>query len=92
VADLEITLKLPAELVERARAVGLVIDQQTEQWVALLEAQIRRREAGLELNAIGAQLQSLPAEMKPSPEEIEAEIRAYWLDQNHFQKYDPLLP
>lgn len=77
-ADLEITLRLPAELVERARAVGVAVDQQTDQWLALLEAQIRRREAAFALSEAGALLQSLPPEMKPSLEEIQTAIQEYW--------------
>jgi hypothetical protein len=65
-SEIEITLKLPSELVERARAVGVQ-----------LEAQIRRLEAARRLQEIAEQLQSLPPELKPTPEEIEGEIRDY---------------
>jgi hypothetical protein len=80
-SDLEITLKVPADLVERALAVGVNIDQQSDQLIALLEAQIRQREAAQRLDEIGKQLRSLPVEMKPTPEEIEREIKAYWAER-----------
>ena len=74
-SDVEITIRLPEALVERARAVGIEIEGQTEQIAAVLEAHIRRREAGQRLSRIAEELQSLPPELKPTPEEIDAEIR-----------------
>lgn len=79
-SDAQITINLPQELVERARLVGIEIEDQTEPFIELLEAEITRREAGKTLFEIADQLQSLPPELKPTPEEIEAEIRAYWAE------------
>lgn len=81
-SDVEITIRLPEELVERAKAAGVEIEEQTEQIAALLEKQIRRSEAAQRLREIAAELQSLPPELKPTPEEIEAEIRAYWAEKS----------
>jgi hypothetical protein len=86
VSDIEITIKLPEELVERAKAVGIQIEEQTEQIAAVLETQIRRREAAYRLTKIAEELQSLPPELKPTPEEIEAEIRAYWAEKSAPEK------
>ncbi len=80
-SDLQITITLPEELVERARSVGVQLDVQGEQIIALLDAQIRKREAAQNFRRIGEQLQALPSELKPTPEEIEAEIRAYWAEK-----------
>ncbi len=73
-----IVVELPEELVERAQSVGLPLDTQMDQIIALIEAQVWKREAAQRLNEIAGKLQSLPPEMKPAREEIEAEIRAYW--------------
>lgn len=78
----KVTFELPAELVERAKAVGLEIEAEQEKLIELLEAQIRRREAATELRAFAREFQSLPPETKPSAEEIAAEIRAYWANQS----------
>jgi hypothetical protein len=76
-ADIEIVIKLPQELVERAKAVGVQIEAQSEQIAAVIEAQIRRREAAQQLRQVAEQLHSLPDELKPTADEIDAEIRAY---------------
>jgi hypothetical protein len=81
VSDIEITIKLPEELVERAKAVGIQIEEQIEQIAAVLETQIRRREAGQRLRDTMAAIDALPDDIKPTPEEIEAEIRAYWAER-----------
>ena len=77
-SDVRIMIELPEALVERAKAVGLQLAAQQNQIIALLEAQICRREAVQRITAIAAQLQSLPPELKPTSEEIEAEIQAHW--------------
>lgn len=77
----KVTFELPAELVERAKAVGLEIEAEQEKLIELIEAQIRRREAAADLRALSSELQSLPAEKKPTAEEIAAEIRAYWAEK-----------
>lgn len=74
-SDVEITIKLPQEVVARAQAAGIQIESQTERIVAmLLEAEIKRREAGQRLNETMNRLWAL--DDKPTPEEIEEEIRA----------------
>jgi len=77
-SDMSITITVPEDLVNRAKAVGVPLDTQSDQIIALLEAQIRKREAAQRLNEIAEQLQALPPDLKPTPEEIEAEIQAYW--------------
>lgn len=81
-----LTTEVPEALVERARAVGVPLDAQSLEFIELLEAKIRRQEAFQHLDTIAEKLQSLPAELKPTPEEISAEIRAYWAAQT--QKAD----
>jgi hypothetical protein len=81
VSDVEITIKLPEALVERAKAVGIQIEEQTEQIAAVLEAQIRKREAGQRLRETIAAIHALPDDIKATPEEIEADIRAYWAEK-----------
>lgn len=71
----KITLELPSELVERAKAIGLELET-NEQIIATIEQQIRRKEAFSQLRAISEQLAALPDDIKPSLEEIAAEIRA----------------
>ena len=61
-SDAKIMIELPGALVERARAVGLQLETQQNQIIALLEAQIGRREAAQRLNALAGQLRSLPSE------------------------------
>lgn len=71
-----VTFRLPADLVERAKSVGLQIEGDNTQVIEAIEAQVRRLEAGRNLRQIMDQLQALPDEMKPSLQEIEDEIRA----------------
>ena len=84
-SDIQITIELPEELIERARSVGLDLENQRDEIISLLEAQVRRREAAAQLSEIGVQLQALPPEMKPTPEDIEAEIREHRAEVTHQQ-------
>lgn len=76
-SDVAITVKLPSELIERAQRVGLNIEDQAYAITEAVEKEVRRREAGQRLEQIATELRSLPPELKPTPEEIDAEIRAY---------------
>ncbi len=80
-SDVEITLRLPEELVMRAKEAGLqidsVIETVTDDVIAALEKQIRREIAAKNMLTTIAQLNQLPDELKPTLEEIEEEIRAY---------------
>lgn len=80
-SDLELVLKIPEELVKRARAAGIEIELEADYLLDALETQIRRQEAGKRLDAIIAKIDALPDEMKPTPEEIAAEIDAYWAEK-----------
>jgi hypothetical protein len=75
-SDVEITIKLPEELVERARAEGVRLDNVTEDVIELLENRIERKAALRRLLDLADQIDRLPNDLKPTPEEIEAEIRA----------------
>ena len=77
-SDVEITIRLPEELVERAQEVGLQIEEQSAPFIALLEGEIKRREAAKHLLEIADKLSALPDEMKPTDEEISEARRAYW--------------
>jgi hypothetical protein len=74
-SDIEITIRLPEMLLERARAVGLVIEDQVDTIAEAVEKEILRREAAKRLLEIAAKLDTLPDELKPSPEEIVAAVR-----------------
>ncbi len=76
-SNLEITFRLPEALIERARALGIDVEAQTEPIIAALEKEIRRKETGQRMRALVAEIDALPDEIKPTPEEIEAEIKAY---------------
>jgi len=87
-SDVKITIELPEALVERARTVGMSIEDQTERIVELLEAEIRKKEAGQRLRDIMDQIDALPDEIKPTPDEIEAEINAYRAEQAAKRNHD----
>jgi hypothetical protein len=75
-SDVAITIKLPKELVERAEAAGVKIEEQSAQIAVAIEAEIKRREAGKRLFELMDKIDALPDELKPTPEEIDAEIKA----------------
>jgi hypothetical protein len=70
-------IKLPEELVRRANDEGIEIEEITPEVISLIERRIERKKAFRHLLEIGEQIDQLPDELKPTPEEIEAEIRAY---------------
>jgi post-segregation antitoxin (ccd killing protein) len=74
-SDVTISIKLPEELVERARAVGLRIEEQGGLIAEAIEREIKRREAGHQLHDIAQQLRALPDSMKPTPEEIDQAVQ-----------------
>lgn len=82
----EVTIKLPEDLIERAKATGIAIEDETEQFIALLETQIERRNAGKRLRDTMDQLWALAD--KPTPEEIDAEIRTYRQEKRDQQRSD----
>ena len=73
-SDVEITITLPGELVERARAIGLNLENQSDAVVNAVEQEIRRREAGEKLLDIAEKLRALPDEEKPSLAEIDEAV------------------
>ena len=79
--SVKVTYELPAELVERAKELGIDVENQTNWVIDLVEKQIRKAEAMREFTRIAEALSSLPDEMKPTPEEIQEEIRAYWAEK-----------
>lgn len=83
-----IVFELPADLIERARAVGIEIEAQTAPVIEALEAEIRRREAASRLRATTERLRGLPDDQKPTPDEIDAEIKDYRADN---LRYDSVL-
>ena len=70
-SDIEITLKLPSELVERAREAGVAIDDLTEPIIERIESEIRRCEAARKLTEVADQLNG-----SMTMEEIGAELAA----------------
>ena len=81
-ADIEITIKLPIELVERAKAIGIEMDNVTTEVIELLEKRIERKEALGRLLDIAEQLDQIPAPLKPTPDEIATEISHYWAEKS----------
>jgi len=61
-SDIEIIIRLPEELVERAKSAGLSPEAQTEHFIEFMETEIKRGEAMDEL------------EGSLTPEEIEEEL------------------
>ncbi len=70
-SDVQITIRLPEALVERAKAAGLAIESITPDVIALLEERLARRQAWQSLVAAADRLQG-----SLTPEEIEAELAA----------------
>jgi hypothetical protein len=68
---MNITLKLPHELVERAQAAGILTNEQVAD---LIEAELDRRQRREQFYADLETLHNL--EPKITPEEIEAELKA----------------
>jgi len=75
-SSVEITIKVPEELLARAQVAGIEIERYTEEFLALLEREIRRREAGQRLQETAEQLRALPPEMKPSLQDIDEAVRS----------------
>lgn len=73
-SSIDVTFTLPEELVEQAKSAGILDDRSLIAW---LEREIKRVEAGNRLKEIADQFRALDPSLKPSPEEIDAEIRAY---------------
>jgi hypothetical protein len=69
---MDITLKLPDELVERAQAAGILTGEQVAE---LIEAELDRRQRREQFYDDLETLRSL--EPKITPEEIEAELKAF---------------
>ena len=65
------------DLIERADALGIEVEEQAAPLIESLQAAILRREAALRLTEIVERLHALPDSEKPTPEEIDAEIKAY---------------
>ena len=75
-SDVAITIRLPKELVERAQAAGVKLDNVTDAMIDVIEKQIARKAALGRLLDVAEQLDLLPDQLRPTPDEIEAEIQA----------------
>ena len=69
---IQVILNLPESLVERAKQLGVLNDNDI---IRLLEAEITRQEASLRLRENLAKLRTTDSPL--TPEEIDTEIRAY---------------
>jgi post-segregation antitoxin (ccd killing protein) len=74
-AAVKIFIELSEELVERAKAVGLNIENQSDVIAEAVEKEIRRLEVGKNLREIAEQLRAMPDELKPTSEEIDEAVR-----------------
>lgn len=70
-SDLEITIRLPEELVRRAKLAGIDIESATPELIDLIERRIRRKEAAQSLSKLADELSG-----GLTLEEIEAELAA----------------
>lgn len=70
-SDIEVTIRLPEELVDRVKAAELEIESITDDVIALLEKRLARKQAWQEMVDIAKRLQG-----SLTPEEIEAELQA----------------
>ncbi len=76
-SDVEVTIKLPEELLRRVQAAGL----QIEDLPSLIEEQLAQRERQSQpalgsFTELAGRIAALPDNLKPSPDEINEEIRA----------------
>lgn len=69
-SDVEVTIKLPSELLARARAIDLSLEDQAEAIREAVERQIQQGEAATRLLRTAEQFDTLPDLMKPNLEEI----------------------
>ncbi len=76
-SDVEITIRLPEALVQRAKDIGLRVEDQSQLFADAVEKEISRLEVGLGLQAISREIGALPEEDAMTMEEINEEIRAY---------------
>jgi len=85
-SDLVLTIRVPETLIARANAAGIEInaqlEAQTNKLLQTLEDEVRRAEASQTLLAFMRAAAELPDYDKPSPEEIDAEIRAYYAERH----------
>ncbi len=75
---MEVTIQLPEDLVRRARAVGIDLTIESDNYIAFIEDAIRRRQAARHLLEIGDRLSALPDELKPTDDDITAARDAHW--------------
>jgi hypothetical protein len=69
------------DLIERADALGIEVEEQAAPLIESLQAAILRREAALRLRAAAERARALPDNEKPTQEQIDAEFEAYWATQ-----------
>lgn len=79
--SIKVTYELPADLVERAKTLGIDVEAEAEFIIEALRERILKERATQRFTEIADKLSSLPDELKPTPEEIAAEIRAYRQEQ-----------
>lgn len=81
--SVKVTYELPAELVAEAEELGMNVAVETKVVVEAWRERIRKRRAMREMQAFMNDLQSLPDAEKPMPDEIQAEINAYWAEKKN---------
>ena len=77
----KVTFELPAELVERAKAVGIDVENRPDFLIDGLERAIQKYEAVKRLDEIRTKLDALPHEMQLTQDEIDSELRAYYREK-----------
>jgi hypothetical protein len=70
-----ITIELPAELVERAKAANVALDDVTAEVIELVEKRIEKQEAVQNLLEIMDEFAQIPDDEKPSEQEIVEIVR-----------------
>ena len=79
--SVKVTYELPADLVERANALGIDVENRPDLLIDGLEKAIQKYEAVKRLDEISAKIDALPPEKQLTQEEIEAELRAYYQEK-----------
>ena len=77
-SDKPVVLDVPEDLLLRAQAAHVDIRRV---FIDAVEKEVRLAHGVQEMREIAQAIQALPDEMKPTPEEIDAEIKAYRREQ-----------
>ncbi len=75
-SDVAITIKLPEELIERARAAGMSLEEQPQTITEAVEKEVKRREALRGFRELADKLEAPSGAQKPTSDEVDRALRA----------------